>query len=448
MAFVPAVLDTTVSDFSSASSITSDAVSPGANSLVWAACSVRAGANQTYSNIAITDTSGDVGAWEVFSFPHPTVASNSIIIIGGVALAGAAPGSFTVTVSWSTTTVNNADRRVLAVGQIPDGFNSADLVAQSKTGSSTTSTLELTFDSAPDAASCILAFAASLNAGPIDPGTGFTELSDEETTPTNPDLALQTMYDVAPADSTIDWASLGTLSAGIALEIPAAVVNETLTFTDQPANTQEDTVMANIEVTSSDATATDIVTLTFGENPGSGTLGGDTTVAMVDGVATFTDIEIDNVGAGYTLLANATGHDEVESDEFDITLEPATHLVFFVGPSETQVDDIITPAVKVRARNSENIVDTNYTADVTLAIQTNPGTGTLGGDLTVAAVAGVATFSDLEIDEVGDGYVIRATSGALTLADSASFNITAGPASPSSTRAFSIRMGSPLTMRL
>ena len=34
----------------------------------------------------------------------------------------------------------------------------------------------------------------------------------------------------------------------------------------------------------------------------------------------------------------------------------------------------------------------------------NPGSGTLGGTLTVAAVNGVATFSNLSINKAGTGY--------------------------------------------
>jgi hypothetical protein len=46
---------------------------------------------------------------------------------------------------------------------------------------------------------------------------------------------------------------------------------------------------------------------------------------------------------------------------------------------------------------------------VTIAIGTNPGPGTLGGTLTVAAVNGVAVFDDLDIYPSGDGYTLVAT---------------------------------------
>ena len=41
------------------------------------------------------------------------------------------------------------------------------------------------------------------------------------------------------------------------------------------------------------------------------------------------------------------------------------------------------------------------TSNVTVALGTNPGGGTLSGTTTLAAVAGVATFSTLSIDKTG-----------------------------------------------
>src|SRR4029079_16706941 len=85
---------------------------------------------------------------------------------------------------------------------------------------------------------------------------------------------------------------------------------------------------------------------------------------------------------------------------------------------------------------------TNSSASVTLAIGTNPASGTLSGTKTVAAVNGVATFSDLSIDKAGTGYTLTAASTRLTGATSSTFNITPGSANklafsvqPSSTTA-------------
>src|SRR6185436_17504490 len=54
---------------------------------------------------------------------------------------------------------------------------------------------------------------------------------------------------------------------------------------------------------------------------------------------------------------------------------------------------------------------------------TNPGGGTLSGTLTATAASGVATFSNLSIDKVGNGYTLTAASAPLTGATSTAFNI-------------------------
>ena len=68
---------------------------------------------------------------------------------------------------------------------------------------------------------------------------------------------------------------------------------------------------------------------------------------------------------------------------------------------------------------------TTFNGDVTLVLASNPTGATLGGTLTVAAVNGVATFSNLTIDKPGSGYTLTATSTGLTSATSFSFDVVA-----------------------
>jgi len=65
---------------------------------------------------------------------------------------------------------------------------------------------------------------------------------------------------------------------------------------------------------------------------------------------------------------------------------------------------------------------------VTLAIGTNPGGGTLSGTVTVAATAGVATFSTLSIDKAGTGYTLVSSASGPTGGPSSAFDITAAAA--------------------
>lgn len=63
--------------------------------------------------------------------------------------------------------------------------------------------------------------------------------------------------------------------------------------------------MGVIVVDLENPTSTDNVTMSIGTNPGPGVLSGTLTVAAVNGVAVFSDLEIDTVGIGYTLVATA-----------------------------------------------------------------------------------------------------------------------------------------------
>src|SRR5437773_389612 len=168
-----------------------------------------------------------------------------------------------------------------------------------------------------------------------------------------------------------------------------------------------------VEVTSLDdagPTATGFtgnITVAIGTNPSSGALSGTLTHAAVAGVATFSGLSIDKAGTGYTLTA--TGAGSTTSSAFNITAGTATQLVFSVQPTNAVAGAAITPAVQVTAQDGNGNTATGFTGNITVAIGTNPGTGTLSGTKTVAAVAGVATFSGLSIDKTGTGYTLTAT---------------------------------------
>jgi hypothetical protein len=107
----------------------------------------------------------------------------------------------------------------------------------------------------------------------------------------------------------------------------------------------------------------------------------------------------------------------------------ANKLAYGVQPSNTVAGASISPAVTVTVQDQFGNTVTSNTSSITLAIGTNPpGNGTLSGTLTVAAVAGVATFSTLSINKTGTGYTLAASDGSLTVATSSTFNITPGTA--------------------
>ena len=96
-------------------------------------------------------------------------------------------------------------------------------------------------------------------------------------------------------------------------------------------------------------------------------------------------------------------------------------------PSNAAAGAAITPAVQVAILDAFGNTDDLHGQRHPGAGH-QPGGGTLSGTTTVAAVNGVATFSNLSINKVGTGYTLTATSGALTSATSDAFDIT--PAAP------------------
>jgi Bacterial Ig-like domain (group 3) len=97
-------------------------------------------------------------------------------------------------------------------------------------------------------------------------------------------------------------------------------------------------------------------------------------------------------------------------------------LVFTKQPSNTGVGLTITPEVAVTVEDSNSNTLTSFTGAITLAIGSGPGT--LSGTTPQNAVAGVATFGDLSIDKIANGYMLTASpSGGVPDATSNAFNI-------------------------
>ena len=105
---------------------------------------------------------------------------------------------------------------------------------------------------------------------------------------------------------------------------------------------------------------------------------------------------------------------------------PSLHLAFTAQPSTTLPLVTIQPPVQVAVQDEAGNTVTGFSGQVTIAIGHNGGllvAGTLSGTKTVNVVNGVATFSDLSIDQPGNGYTLVATVAGATNAESAPFNI-------------------------
>jgi hypothetical protein len=231
-------------------------------------------------------------------------------------------------------------------------------------------------------------------------------------------------------------ASAGGLGSGTSIAfdvIPGTATH--LAFTQQPSTTEAGAVISPaLLVTALDPAGNPVpsftgdVTVALGNNSGGGTLGGTTTVAAVNGVASFSTLTLDKTGTSYWLTVSATGLSATTSSIFAITPGPATHLVFGTEPSDRVANNVISPAVKVRALDALGNLATGYSGAVAIVLGNNPGGATLSGTTPVAAVSGVATFFDLSLNKTGTGYTLRASATGFASVASTAFDITPGTA--------------------
>jgi len=98
----------------------------------------------------------------------------------------------------------------------------------------------------------------------------------------------------------------------------------------------------------------------------------------------------------------------------------------------TATHDVSFGNVQVAIQDANGLTVTSSTANVTLSNLANPAGGVVTctnvGFPTIAAVSGVATFTNCSIDKGGIGYRLQATSAGLSTDTSNSFNVNAGTA--------------------
>lgn len=106
----------------------------------------------------------------------------------------------------------------------------------------------------------------------------------------------------------------------------------------------------------------------------------------------------------------------------------STPILAFTTQPTTTTAGAPLPSIQVSAEDGAGHTQSSFAGRVTVALVANPGAGTLAGTLTVAAVGGVATFSDLRIDKPASGYTMSATTSGAQAATSAAFAILPAPA--------------------
>src|SRR5687768_3272331 len=206
-----------------------------------------------------------------------------------------------------------------------------------------------------------------------------------------------------------------------------------LVFTVQPVTTLARTPIPPFTVGVQDAAGNLVpsfginIAVRIGFNAGGGVLSGiaNRTIGAV-GTVTFTDLTINNPGTGYTLTAfTATTNPAiaaVNSNPFDQTVGAAAKVAFTTQPLLTGPGEVI-PAVLAAVQDSVGNIVRTAAPTMTIAIGANSGNATLTGTTTISAVNGVATFSDLRINNAGTGYTLVVSSPGLASGTTIPFSV-------------------------
>ena len=272
-------------------------------------------------------------------------------------------------------------------------------------------------------------FAGSVN-------TAATNASGIATSPTFTANTTAGSYNVSASASgtgSVNFAESNTAGAAVHLVFATQPASGQKITAGSPTAFTVDVVDTYGNVESADNSTQ--VNLTVSANPGGSTLsctdaGGSGPVAVSGGVAAFT-CSLNKAGSGYTIGATSTpAHGTATTNAFTVVAASASKLVFTTQPpASTPASSTFSTSVSIEDLFG-NVV-TGDTTTVTLSLSTNPCAGTLTGTTSKAAVAGVATFSNLQITTACTGYALQAADAAdgPVTATSTSFSI--APASVS-----------------
>jgi hypothetical protein len=216
--------------------------------------------------------------------------------------------------------------------------------------------------------------------------------------------------------------SLFTITAGTATQF---------VVTTQPANVTVNspivfTVAAEDRYGNTDPTFNSTVKAGVANNVSGAALGGTVNQTASSGVATFADLTLNKPGVGYTLKATSGGL-ATTTTPFNVSAGTANQLAVTTLPSPSVTAGNAFTVV-IAAEDQYGFVDQNFNGQVSIALATNPGNTSLGGTLSIGAVKGLATFSNLQLNVAALGYTLQATSTGLTPVTSSSISVTAGKA--------------------
>ena len=187
------------------------------------------------------------------------------------------------------------------------------------------------------------------------------------------------------------------------------------------------------------STAAVTLAITGGTGTAGATLSGTSTINAINGVATFTGLNIDLAGYGYSLTATSDGLTPAVSNTFAVTSTPGTPASLSISQpagSTLSVDSIFSTQPWILVSDEVG----NPVSGATVTASLASGTGLLRTTLTaVSDINGLAKFTGLGYSKT-DAFQLRFTCGGLIINSAVSGPLTAG--TPASIRVETFSNGS------
>jgi len=417
---------------------------------------VNAGQGQTATAGSAVAVAPSVLVRDVSSNPVPSVSVTFAVATGGGSVLPATPvttDAFGLAAATSWTLGTTAGANSLTATAAPSGiagnpitftatavagsagklamFTQPPGTAQSGVAISPAPVVQLQDNLGNPVSTANVGITVSIASGPGGTlGGGTVALTDP-----NGRATFSTLVITGPTGSytlQFNGASLtGVTSSSITLAAGAAVK---LAITAQPTTAQSGiafTVAPTVQV--QDAAGNPVNgsgrSILVSALPGSAALSGTTTQSTnASGVATFPGLVLTGTVGPSTLLFSSAGVTSDTTSAITLTAGTATALEYVQQPTPVVAGQVIAPSPTVRIRDGAGNTVLTAGNTVTVALGANPGGSTLGGTLSVAAVAGVATFSTLTLNKAAVGYTLAASASGLTGATSSAFTVNAGTA--------------------
>jgi hypothetical protein len=206
--------------------------------------------------------------------------------------------------------------------------------------------------------------------------------------------------------------------AALALRVPPTSVRSGERFTTPPSIEVRD-AQGNLVTSSS-------VTVTASIGSGGGTLGGTTSQATAQGIATFADLTLRGTVGNYSLTFSAPALTAAVSPAFSVQPGQPAALAIRTQPGAVAVGSTFSapPVVEVRDADNNLVTEGSVTITATVCCNGTPGTGA-----SAASNGGLATFSALTVVGRAGDYTISFSATGVRGATSSSFALRAGAAS-------------------